>query len=93
MLHRVGILWIIETHEQLKFDIDKHNSEWITSFSWYKTYICKNLYGKVCEVFIKIARTDRYNIMCYIDYHEKLHQSSCDDNISGVVVHCHQIQQ
>ena len=26
MLHRVGMLWIIETHEQLKYDMDKNNS-------------------------------------------------------------------
>ena len=25
MLHQVGMLWIIETHEQLKYDMDKHN--------------------------------------------------------------------
>ena len=27
MLHHVGMLWIIETHEQLKYDMDKHISE------------------------------------------------------------------
>ena len=26
MLHHVGILWIIKTHEQLQNDMDKHNS-------------------------------------------------------------------
>ena len=26
MLHHVGMLWIIETHEELKYDMDKHNS-------------------------------------------------------------------
>ena len=41
MLHHVGMLWIIETHEQLKYDIDKHNLEWITGDLWYNTYICK----------------------------------------------------
>ena len=30
MFHHVGMLWIIETHEQLKYDIDKHNSYWMT---------------------------------------------------------------
>ena len=25
MLHHVGMLWIIETHEQLKYDTDKQN--------------------------------------------------------------------
>ena len=27
MLYYVGMLWIIETHEQLQYDMDKHNSE------------------------------------------------------------------
>ena len=26
MLHHVGMLWIIETHKQLKYDIYKHSS-------------------------------------------------------------------
>ena len=26
MLHHVGMLWIIETHEQLQYDMDNHNS-------------------------------------------------------------------
>ena len=30
MLHHVGMLCIIETHEQLQYDMDKHNSEWMT---------------------------------------------------------------
>ena len=25
ILHHVSMLWIIETHEQLKYDMDKHN--------------------------------------------------------------------
>ena len=27
MLHHVGMLWIIETHEKLQYDMDRHNSE------------------------------------------------------------------
>ena len=43
-------------------------------WSWYNTYICKKLHGKVFEEFIINARTDRYNIICFIDAHEKEHQ-------------------
>ena len=71
MLHHVGMLWIIETHEQLKYEMEKHNSEWITGGTRYNTYICKKLHGNVFEGFIRNARTDRYNIMCYIGAHEK----------------------
>ena len=63
MLHYVGMLWIIETHEQLKYDTEKHNSEWMTSGPWYNTSICKKLHGKLFEGFIINERTDRYHIM------------------------------
>ena len=41
VLHHVGMLWIIEPHEQLKYDMDKHNLDWMTGGSWYNTSICK----------------------------------------------------
>ena len=69
MLHQVGMLWIIETHEQLQYDMDKHNSKWMTGGTWYNTSICKKLHGKVFEGFIINPRTDIYNIMCSIDAH------------------------
>ena len=93
MLHHVGMLWIIKTHEQLQYYMDKQNSEWMIGGTWYNTYICKKLHSKVFEVFTRNARTDRYNITCSIDAHLKEHQSSCDDCICGGVVHYHQIQQ
>ena len=36
------MLCIIGTHEQLKYDMDKHNSYWVTGGSWYNISICKN---------------------------------------------------
>ena len=47
VLHHVGMLWIIETHEQLKYDMDKHNLDCMTGGPWYNTYICKN-YTETC---------------------------------------------
>ena len=67
MLHHVGMIWIIENHEELKYDADILNSDWLTGGPWHNTSICKKLYGKLFERFIINARTDRYNIMCYID--------------------------
>ena len=69
MLHHVGMLWIIETHEKLQYYMDKHNSEWMIVSHWYNTYICKKSHGKLFEGYIRNARTDRYNIMCSIDAH------------------------
>ena len=36
MLHYVDMLQIIETHEQLQYDMDKHNSEWMTGGPWHR---------------------------------------------------------
>ena len=83
LLHHVDMSCIIETNEQLKYDMDKHNSEWMTGGPWYNTSICKKLHGNVFEGFIRNARTDRYNIMCSIDAHEKKHPSTFDDGRSG----------
>ena len=74
MLNRVGMLWIIETYEKSQYDMDKHNSEWMTCVTWYNTYICKKLHGEVFQGFITNEITDRNIIMCYIDAHEKEHQ-------------------
>ena len=51
--------------------MENNNSEWMTCGPWYNMSICKKLQGKVFEGFIINARTDRYNIMCSIDSHEK----------------------
>ena len=69
MLHHVGMLWIIETSEQLQYYMDKHNPEWMTGGPWYNTSICKKVHGNVFEVFIRNARTKTYSIMCSIDAH------------------------
>ena len=58
MLHHVGMLWIIENHEQLKYDVDIQNSDWLKGGPWYNTYICNKLYGRLFEGFIINARTD-----------------------------------
>ena len=76
VLHHVGMLWIIETNKHLEYYMDKHNPYWITGVTWYNTCICKKLHGKLFEEFIRNARTDRYNLMCSIDAHEKIiHQN------------------
>ena len=71
MLHHVGMIWIIENHEDLKYDMEIQNSYYITGGPWYNTSIWKKLHGKLFESFIINARTDRYNIMCCIDAYER----------------------
>ena len=71
MLHHVGKIWIIENHEELKYYMDIKNSDWLTGGSWYNTFICKKLNGKLSEGFIINAITNRYNIMCSIYEYER----------------------
>ena len=85
MLHHVGMIWMIENHEDLKYDMEIQNSYWRTGGPWYNTYMCKKLNGQLFEGFIINSRTDRYNIMCSIDAYERENQSSsCDDGRSSV---------
>ena len=86
VLQHVGMSWKIETHEQLKYDMDKHNPDWIIYGPWYNKYICKKIYGTGFEEYIRSAITDRYNHMCYIDAHEKQKSSCVDDGRSGGTV-------
>ena len=43
----------------------------MTGGPWNNTSIYKKLHGKVFEGYIRNTITDRYNIMCSIDAHEK----------------------
>ena len=63
--------------------MDKHNPDWITGGPWYNTSICKQLHRKVFEVFIRNARTKKYNLMSSIGAHEKNYPSVHDDGSSG----------
>ena len=74
MVHHVGIIWIIENNEDLKYDMDLLKSDWLTCDPWYNKSICKNLHRKLFEGFIINARTDRYIIICSIDAYEREHQ-------------------
>ena len=49
LLHHVGMSKIIETNQQLHYDIDKHDPDQITGCPWYNNYICKKLHGTVFE--------------------------------------------
>ena len=46
ILQYVGMIWIIENNENLKYDMDIQNSDCMTGGPWYDTPICKKLHGK-----------------------------------------------
>ena len=71
MLYHVGMIGMIENHEDLKYDTKIQKTDCMTGGPWYNTSICKKLHRRVFEVFIINSRTDRYNIMCSIDAYER----------------------
>ena len=53
------------------YEIDKSNHpNWLNKSPWYNTEICSRLHGSLFEDFITHARTDRYNLMCYLVAHD-----------------------
>ena len=49
---------------------------------WYNKFICLKFHGSMFEYFITQARTDRYNILCYLVAHDKMQPDYKDDEIS-----------
>ena len=65
--------------------MDENNHQnWLNKGPWYNTYICLKLHGSRFEDFITQARTDRYNLMCYLVAHDKMQPYYKDDEISIV---------
>ena len=54
MLHHVGMIWIIENHEQLQYDMDIQNSYWMTGGPCYNTSIFKKLHGNCLRDLLSI---------------------------------------
>ena len=83
ILHHVGMLWIISSNEEMKYEMDKKNHQyWLFKGPWYNKDICLRLYGSLFEDFITNTRTDRYNLMCYLVAHDKKQPSYEGDEIS-----------
>ena len=57
MLHHVNMSWMIETNQKLKYDIEKHNLDWIAGGPYYNTSTSEIFHGAVFENYIRIART------------------------------------
>ena len=56
--------------------------DWLNKGTWYNKNISSKLHGIKFEEFITQARTDRYNIMCYLVAHNRLKTYYKDDEIS-----------
>ena len=54
------------------YEIEESNyPDYLNTSPWYNTSICSKLYGKLCEDFIRHARTYRYHLMYSIIAHDK----------------------
>ena len=51
---------------------ETNHQDWLNKGTWYNISICSKLHGSMFEDFITQARTDRYNLMCYLVAHDRL---------------------
>ena len=72
ILNHVGMLWIIRSNNEMKYEIYKSNHQyWLNKGPWYNPDICSRLHGSLFEYFITHARTGRYNLICSLVAHDK----------------------
>ena len=84
MLHHVGISWIISSNQKIEYEMNKTNHQyWLNKGPCYNTYLCSKLYGSMFEDFITQARTERYNLVCYLVAHDKM-QPDYEDDLSSI---------
>ena len=51
---------------------ETNHQDWLNKGPCYNISICSKLHGSRFEYFITQARTDRYNLMCYLVDHYRL---------------------
>ena len=61
---------------------ETNHQDWLNKVPWYNTSICSKLHGSRFEYFITQARTDQYNLMCYLVAHDRLQLDYIDNEIS-----------
>ena len=71
VLNNVDLSWIISSNKQMKYETEENNPDWLNKGPWYNSAICSKLYGTVFGYFIRNALTDRYNLMCSINEHDR----------------------
>ena len=60
ILHHVGMLWIIRSNDEMKYEMGKNNhQDWLKKHPWCNTDICLRFHESLFEDFITHARTDR----------------------------------
>ena len=82
MLQHVGLSWIIDNNNHLKFDIDQHCAKWMKNSQWNNTTVLFQLSGQKIEDFFKTGYKDRYELLCSVDTYFIIH-SSVPDYVSS----------
>ena len=62
--------------------MDRYNSDWITVFPWYNTFICKNYMGKCLKNLLEMQELEDV-ISCVLLMHMKKNTSEHDYGIRG----------
>ena len=92
-LHHVGMLWIIDINIHLEYDMDKHNSDWMTGGPWYNTSICKKYMETCLKNSLEMQELTDI-ISCVLLMHmKKIIRHHVIMEAAVVVIYYHQIQQ
>ena len=62
---------------------ETNHQDWLNKGPWCSKSICSKLHGSRFEDFITQARTDKYNLMCYLVAHDRL-QPDYEDYESSI---------
>ena len=73
MLHHVVMSWIISSNRKMDYEMnDINHLDRLNKGPWYNRNICSKSHRSRFEDFITQARTDRYNLMCYLVAYDRL---------------------
>ena len=91
VLHHVSMSWIVETNQQLDYDIDNHNPDWITDGPWYNTYICTKLHGRVFGKLLEVQELTDIIVRVILVHMRNIIHNLLMMVAAMVVMHYHQI--
>ena len=53
ILYHVGMLWIICSNKEMKYELDKNNHpNWLNKVPWYNTAICSRVHGVCSKILL-----------------------------------------
>ena len=83
VFQRVGLSWIIQSNQKPNFDLQHQCTFLILNIPWYNPAICSRWHGLSFAYYVKTSRKCRYNLICSIEFHCRVHSTINDDSSSG----------